>query len=268
MDGRRKYQIGADLSFAKQSAIWDLQVRQFLLPKLDHEPSECEDVIAVNTENSRFAVADGATEAFDARHWAERLATRWVENESALTVEDFREWVTQEGRELHDSWNCLSLSWYSEEKARTGSFAAFVGVELELKTDPPSWKAIALGDACLVHCRNKALMKSFPLSRSDSFNAAPVLVASDPSMHENTMKSLVIEAGECESGDTLLLLSDAVASWFLKRLEKNDFAANDFLQTQEDDQLKHFFDEERLHGRMRNDDLAVLRIEIQQRRMS
>lgn len=268
MDGRRKHEIGAYLSSAKQSVRWDLKVRQFLLPKLDHEASECEDVIAVNTETCRFAVADGATEAFDARNWADRLATRWVQNPSAINVADFREWVTQEGRELHDSWNGLSLSWYSEEKARTGSFAAFVGVELDLKNDEPSWKAIALGDACLVHCRNGALVTSFPLSRSDSFNTAPVLVASDPSMHENTMKSLVIESGNCKNGDTLLLLSDAAASWFLERLEKDDFAANDFLQTQEDEQVRQLFDEERLKGRMRNDDLAVLRVELQQRRMS
>ena len=266
MDGRREHQIGAYLSSAKESAIWDVQVRQVLLPKLDHEASECEDVIAINTQSCRFAVADGATEAFDARNWANRLATRWVQNESALTAEDFREWVLQEGRELHDSWNSLSLSWYSEEKARTGSFAAFVGVELDLKPDAPSWKAIALGDACLLHCRNEALVKSFPLSRSDSFNSAPVLVASEPSMHENTMKSLVIESGDCETGDTLLLMSDAAASWFLERLEKNDFAANDFLHTQEDEQVRQFFDDERLKGRMRNDDLAVLRVEIQQRR--
>ena len=73
----------------------------------------------------RFAVADGATEAFDARNWAERLAQHWVEHDSALTVEDFRQWVAGEGRELHDSWNGLTLSWYSEEKARDGSFAAF-----------------------------------------------------------------------------------------------------------------------------------------------
>ena len=256
------------MSSAKQSAIWDLQVRQFLRPKLDHEASECEDAIAVNMQSSRFAVADGATEAFDARTWADRLATRWVQNESALTAEEFREWVSHEGRELQDSWNGLSLSWYSEEKARTGSFAAFVGVELDLKTDAPSWKAIALGDSCLLHCRNESLVKSFPLFRSDSFNTAPVLVASHPSMHENSMKSLVIESGSCESGDTLLLLSDGVASWFLERLEKKDLAANEFLQTQEDEQLSQFFDDERSKGRMRNDDIAVLRVEIQQRRMS
>ncbi|HEU4509556.1 MAG TPA: hypothetical protein VFR78_15030 [Pyrinomonadaceae bacterium] len=256
------------MSSAKQSAIWDLHVRQFLLPKLDHDASECEDAVAANVESCRFAVADGATEAFDARNWAGRLATRWVESESALTVEDFREWVTHEGRELHNSWNGLSLSWYSEEKARTGSFAAFVGVELDLKDDTPSWKAIALGDSCLLHCRKEALVKSFPLSRSDSFSTAPVLVASEASMHENAMKSVVIESGGCENGDTLFLLSDGAASWFLERIEKNDFAANDFLQTQDDEQLKQFFDDERLKGRMRNDDIAVLRVEIQQRRMS
>ena len=133
------------MSSVKQSVIWDLATRQLLLPKLGHEPSECEDAIAVDTQNCRFAVADGATEAFDARNWAQRLAQNWVQNQSASTLEEFREWVAAEGRELRDSWNGLSLSWYSEEKARNGSFAALVGVELDLKTDEPSWKAIALG---------------------------------------------------------------------------------------------------------------------------
>jgi hypothetical protein len=74
-----------------------------------------------------------------------------------------------EGRELQDSWNGLTLSWYSEEKARKGSFAALAGVEFDLKTESPSWQAIALGDTCLIHCRNGMRLKSLPLSRSDSF---------------------------------------------------------------------------------------------------
>src|SRR2546423_9479601 len=114
-------------------------MRQLLLPKLGHDVSECEDVIAFDAQTGRFAVADGATEAFDARNWASRLAQQWVKTESTLTSEEFRKWVETEGRELHGSWNGLSLSWYSEEKARNGSFAAFVGVELDLETDSPSW---------------------------------------------------------------------------------------------------------------------------------
>jgi hypothetical protein len=255
------------LSSVKESVIWDLTTRQLLLPKLGHEPSECEDAIAVDPQNCRFAVADGATEAFDARNWAERLAQRWVQNRSASTLEDFREWVAAEGRELRDSWNGLSLSWYSEEKARTGSFAALVGVELDLKTDEPSWKAIALGDSCLLHCRRGALLKSLPLCRSESFNSAPVLVATDSLMHDACMKSVVIDSGTCENGDVLWLLSDGVASWYLERFEKDEHASTEFFETTNDDELERFFDDERLAGRMRNDDVAVLRIEIK-RRMS
>ncbi len=254
------------MSSVKQSAIWDLQLRQLLLTKLGQEASECEDSIAVDPQTCRFAVADGATEAFDARKWAERLAQHWVQRESTLTLEEFRCWVAAEGRELQESWNGLSLSWYSEEKARAGSFAAFVGVELDLETDLPSWKAIALGDACLLHCRNGALVKGLPLSRSESFNTAPILVASDSTLHETSMRSVVVDSGNCECGDVLLLMSDAAAAWYLKRIE-NGAGTGDVFETKCDEELSRFFDEERLAGRIRNDDLAIIRIEIRERRV-
>jgi len=250
------------LSSAKQSTTWDLQLRQLLLPKLDHEASECEDAIAVDTQTCRFAVADGATEAFDARNWAERLAQHWVQRKSTLTLEEFREWVAAEGRELHDSWNGLTLSWYSEEKARKGSFAALVGVELDLKNESASWKAIALGDTCLLHCRKGTLVKSLPLKCSESFNSAPVLVASDSSLHETSMQSVVTDSGICQAGDVLLLLSDAAASWCLQRFENKDLDVPEFLSVKSDGELQEFFDTERMAGRIRNDDLAIVRIEI------
>jgi hypothetical protein len=260
MDGSH----GDILSTAKQSATWDLQLRQLLLPKLDHDASECEDAIAFDLQTARFAVTDGATEAFHAQQWARNLAEHWVRKEATLTLEEFRNWVGTEGRELHDSWNGLTMSWYSEEKARTGSFAAFVGVELDLKSSPPSWKAIALGDTCLLHCRGGALLKSFPLSRSESFNSSPILVASNVALHESTMSSAMMDSGVCDDGDVLLLMSDGTASWCLQRFENGDFDA-DFLSGKDDEELRRFFDGERQAGRIRNDDLAVVRIEIKRR---
>ena len=252
------------MSSAKQSATWDLQLRQLLLPKLDHDASECEDAIAFDSHTARFAVTDGATEAYHAQQWARNLAEHWVRTESTLTLDDFRKWVADEGRELHDSWSGLTLSWYSEEKARAGSFAAFVGVELDLKTDAPSWQAIALGDTCLLHCRGGRLLKSLPLSRSECFNSAPVLVASNSKLHESTMQSAVIDSGSCENGDVLLLMTDAAASWCLQRFENGDFDP-DFLTARADEELQRFFDDERQAGRIRNDDLAIMRIEIKRR---
>jgi hypothetical protein len=253
------------LSSAKQSATWNLQLRQLLLPKLGQDASECEDAIAIDLQTYRFAVADGATEAFDARKWADRLAQRWVQSESTLTLAEFRDWVAAEGRELRESWNGLSLAWYSEEKARTGSFAAFVGLELDLKMNSAEWKAIALGDACLFHCRRGKLLKSLPLSRSESFNSAPVLVASDSSLHEASMQSVVVDSGSCESGDVLMLMSDAAAAWCLQCLENRGPDPDQLLMAIPEEELLRFFDQERTAGRIRNDDLAIVRIEITRR---
>ena len=252
------------MSSTKQTTTWYLQLRQLLLPKLDHDASECEDSIAFDVQTARFAVTDGATEAFHAQQWARNLAEHWVRNEATLTLEEFRTWVATEGRELHDSWNGLTLSWYSEEKARTGSFAAFVGVEFDLESSTPSWQAIALGDTCLLHCRGSALLKSFPLSRSESFGSNPILVASNAALHESTMSSVVVDSGVCEDSDVLLLMSDGAAHWCLQRFENGDFDA-DFLTGKDDEELRRFFDGERQAGRIRNDDLAIVRIEIKRR---
>jgi hypothetical protein len=254
------------MSSARQSAIWELRTQQILLPKSDFEASECEDSIGVDEQNCRFAIADGATEAFDARNWAERLAQHWVRSDSALTPESFQEWVASEALELHSSWKQLTLPWYAEEKARKGSFAAFVGVELDLRTDAPAWKAIALGDACLLHCRDGVPIKSLPLSNSASFNSAPVLVASDPAIYKTTEQALVLESGRCENGDVLLLASDAAAAWYLERFEQHNFS--DVFQTHDTEGLGQFFENERDAGRIRNDDIAIVRLELQQRSIS
>ena len=254
------------MSSARQSAIWELRTQQVLLPKSGFEASECEDWIASDEQNCRFAVADGATEAFDARNWAQRLANNWVRSNAALTPEAFHEWVANEGLELHASWKQLTLSWYAEEKARKGSFAAFVGVELDLRNDAPAWKAIALGDACLLHCRNGALIKSLPLSNSASFNSAPILVASDSAIYKSNEQSLVIESGSCENNDVLFLVSDAAAAWHLERFEQNNFS--DVFQSHDSRAAAEFFENERRAGRIKDDDIAVMRLEVQQRSSS
>jgi hypothetical protein len=251
------------MSSARQSALWELRTQQILLPKSGFESSECEDSIGSDEQNCRFAVADGATEAFDARNWAQRLAQNWVRSDAALTPEAFHEWVANEGQELHSSWQQLTLPWYAEEKARKGSFAAFVGVELDLRTDTPEWKAIALGDACLLHCRNGGVIKSLPLANSASFHSAPLLVASDPAIYKTSEQSLVIESGSCEKNDVLFLVSDAAAAWYLERFEQNNFS--DVFESNDTEALAEFFENERLAGRIRDDDIAVMRLELQQR---
>ena len=82
------------------------------------------------------------------------------------------------------------------------------------------------------------------------------------------MHAVVTDAGVCEDGDVLLLMSDAIAAWYLQRLEKNDLDPDEIQRTKCDDELSQFLDAERLAGRIRNDDVAILRIEITERRIN
>jgi hypothetical protein len=243
-----------------------LHTQHFLLPKSGQAFSECEDAVGINAEAHRYAVADGATEAFDAGSWAKRLAHRWVESpKPALTLEDFRAWVEAEGKSLHDSWAGLRLAWYAEEKARGGSYAAFVGIGFEPDKSEPSWQAVALGDSCLIHCRAREVLMSLPLSDYRRFNAAPVLVPSLGLLLNAALSQAVARRGEARAGDTFWLLSDAAAAWYLMLSETRDpqralFEA--LLADSKHDELVDFFERERLSNRIKDDDIAILRIEV------
>jgi hypothetical protein len=257
------------ISWGSGMSTRQLQTRQFLLPKSGHQLSECEDAVGINALNHRFAIADGATEAFDARSWARLLAHSWVQiDEAALTPEEFRVWVLEQGQSLHDSWSGLRLSWYAEEKAREGSFAAFVGVQLDFQSGVDGWRGIALGDSCLIHSRNKTVLTALPVSHYQSFNAAPLLVPSRVTMQEAVLQKVVVGQGMIEPGDVLLLLSDAAAAWYLMLVEKDEKTRSLFeglLKDVRDEELARFFEGERLAGRIKDDDVAVIRVEVEGR---
>ena len=242
-----------------------LLVRQFLMPKSGQDLSECEDAIGLNAANNRFAIADGATEAFDAGNWARRLAYGWVEIDSCLSLDEFCSWLSDEGRSLQNSWNGLKLPWYSEEKARAGSFAAFVGVEVEAQENISRWRAIALGDSCMVHCRNELVLKILPITSSAAFSSTPILAASNPSAQQLAADRAVVDSGTMQRGDILILFSDAVAAWYLKLLETGDTERRlhfgSLLNTENIDDLLCLFEKERSAGQIRDDDLAVIQIE-------
>ena len=247
-------------------SAWQIQTNHLLLPKSGFELSECEDAFAINESARRFALADGATEAFDSQSWARLLVNDWV----GLTPiehspEAFWNYVAGQARTLHDSWQGLRLSWYAEEKARTGSFAAFVGVQLDLEGPSPNWQAVALGDSCLIHCRRGEILTSLPIAKSEDFNTTPPLVPSQASLQGFARDKIVNRAGVIEEGDVLLLLSDAVAFWFLRPDETTQKARWDFdllLKTNQDSELRELFSKERACGRIPDDDIAAIRIAV------
>lgn len=228
---------------------------------------ECEDAVGVNVEALRFAVADGATEAFDAGSWARALAGAWAGGGDApLTLDEFRSWVAAQGALLRRNWEGRALPWYAAEKARAGSFAAFVGIGFEAcARGGLRWRAVALGDACLVQRRGALIRASMPLSRPGDFNSSPPLVPSHEAALDAAMAHAVAAEGVAEDGDIFLLISDAAAAWFLQlSADRSSLLAelDSLLAASDGDALAELFRAERRAGRIKDDDVALVRVAV------
>jgi hypothetical protein len=220
----------------------------------------------------RFAVADGATESSYAKIWAKQLVRSFcIGKLDAHNICEYlpslqRRWsmivnkrVTAQGR---------ALPWYVWEKVRVGAFAAILGVSID--EDLPgyscgNWRAIAVGDSCVVHMRGGQVLTRFPLDNSASFSSHPKLLSSNPDHNESALDHLHIIEGTWKSEDTFYLMTDALACWFMKAIELGQTPWTVLRSLEPNPQIEFFrdwVDELRASKAMRNDDVTLLRVNI------
>ena len=245
--------------------------RSFLVPKSGNTPNECEDAIGCNVKAGKFAVSDGATEAFDSRRWAKFLVKSWVSIPPEIypDLSFLVAGVEELGKRLAKRWLLRQLPWYAEEKSKQGAYAAFVGIHISTFPNCESryeWRAVALGDSCLFYHSDGRLIFAAPLSSPALFSYHPILV---PSLRigptTDWENRVYFGNGLAQAGDCFLLLSDALAQWYLTYSLEDADLTDKFLAITANGTNKDFSDfceEERSCGRLRNDDMAVLRIDL------
>src|SRR5439155_23916286 len=120
---------------------------------------------------------DGATEGWQSGAWAAHLAAAFVRRPPGPA--DFPDWLAAARRGWSPPAPDGPTPWYAEAKQREGSFATLVGVEFR-RGGPSgwSWKAVAVGDSCLLHVRGSGLDAAFPIDSPDGFTSRPPLVGS------------------------------------------------------------------------------------------
>jgi hypothetical protein len=240
-----------------------MRLSWFRLPKAGADWAEYEDAIGINRAALRFAVADGATESFASAAWARLLALNWVAEPEGISPERFQVMVGRLGADLHEEWTRTELAWYAEEKAKRGSHAAFAGLQLAEFGDLLMWTAIALGDACLMVRNGGKLSESFPLSSPEQFGTRPIMVPSLASNQPDAFSHLAIKMGTARPGDIFLLMTDAAAAWYLVQSEMAGSVLAEFdslLANRRHEALTRLLEAERTARRLRNDDIAILRI--------
>ena len=241
------------------------RVGRYLTQKSGSARNECEDALAFNSTKRIFAVADGATEAFDSRYWARLLVRSWMANAETRDKGTFFQMAQRLGERAHQRWENAKLPWYAEEKARAGSYAAFVGIAFEPQKSGFAWRALAIGDSCLLQVRSRKLIRALPLSKPEEFGYRPLLLPSKVSALPAIEEQLTEHEGDAKHGDIFLLLSDAVASWFLAGQAVGAPSIENFqslLAEENTAELDELIAEQRELGRMRNDDVAAIYIEV------
>jgi hypothetical protein len=184
------------------------------LPKAGHRREENEDAVAAAPGRLRFALADGATEGWESGAWAARLAEAYIRRPP--TPGDFPAWLAAVRRDWRPQTAAPGpIAWYTTEKQQQGSYATLVGLELRPARDKPGrwgWKAVAIGDSCLVHVHDGNVQAAFPLTARDEFGDSPALVPSSSAVACPEPDWL---AGFAGADDVLLLASDATAAHLL-----------------------------------------------------
>ena len=225
-------------------------------PKAGNAAQEYEDAYAVEAAALRFAVADGASETSFAKQWAEMLVDRFVHEPPAPA--GLREWIAPMQAAWAGANQPKATAWYAEEKARDGAFSSLLGLAI----DHGRWRAMAIGDSCLFVVRSGKILRAFPLDKAEQFSNRPVLLSSVARANQRVWDEVRSDEGELQGRDQLLLMTDALAQWFLVEAEmgRRPWAALAKATTQE--AFSAFVDLLRSGGALRNDDTTLVRIEV------
>lgn len=249
-----------------------LSIRVQWLSKAGNRDDEYED--AVWPERSlttiqpvvRCAVADGATESAFAGAWARQLVRAY--ESGALDGEDWRQRMAREQTLWQAAVAAKPLPWYAEEKARSGAFAALLGVTFGQENSGESsaggrpWQAVAVGDCALFQVRGDALLTSFPADNAAFFTNRPLLIGSVPDSNATLAEHMRRALGDLQPGDRLYLVSDALGQWWMHEVESGvaPWLEVDGALARRRRGFSSWVDSLRRSGQMRNDDVTLLRV--------
>lgn len=225
-------------------------------PKSGNAANEYEDAYAVQPDAHRFAVADGASETSFAKQWAELLVESFVHD--APSVAALHDWVSPLQAVWAEAQKGKATAWYAEAKARDGAFSSLLGLTIE----GDRWRALAVGDSCLFVIRAGRVLRAFPLERAEQFNNRPVLLSSMARANGHVWSEVASDEGELQGSDRLLLMTDALAQWFLVEAElgRRPWAA--LAKTTTPEQFSGLVDCLRAGGALRNDDVTLVSVEV------
>lgn len=248
----------------------------FWLPRGGNDAAEFEDAFQPRKDGRhsarrlRFAVADGASESMLSGRWADLLTQSWCRAQRGRTADVLGDAVAQwpavlDGYLADRRASDRPIQWFEEPGLAKGAFSTLLGVQFTTRrSSNGTWTATSLGDTCLFQVRGDDLLTAFPVKASADFGSAPKLVPSKADDVDAVAAHFEEREGEWESGDLFVLATDALSAWFLAEVEGGHRPWEQLLGFAARGQaaFAEWANGLRSQGRLRNDDVTVIRIEV------
>ena len=198
--------------------------RLFKLAKDAEHPEEDQDAYATDAARGIAAIADGVAAGIFAGQWARILTEATVADPpDPSDKQTFAAWLAERRQAWNAGIDVSELSWFQKPKLRDGAFSTLLWVEItpidesdRQPQDPWRLRAFAVGDSCLFHVRGGELLRTFPIEKAEELEADPVVIGSVDLNRDELLEFQSFEA-LCRPGDWLVLSTDAVAGWALRR---------------------------------------------------
>ncbi len=217
----------------------------------------------------RFAVADGATQGFGSARWAQQLVAGFVGANHAVGPPDLAPttllgwFAAMQSRWRQDPRLAGASELEKIKLEQVGSFATFLGCELDDGDGRPRWTAIALGDTVLFHVRGGRLVAQFPRMSAADFGVNPDGVSTRPEALHAQLGRLLVGAGELAGGDVLYVATDALAHWMVEQNRHDPGALWPALASlSHPDSFRRLVADRRAGGELDNDDVTLLRAQL------
>jgi serine/threonine protein phosphatase PrpC len=236
-----------------------ISFKAYCLQKEGNELAEYEDAFSPrviknnNHSDFRCAVADGATETSFSGLWAKILVDTFVHEKVSIFDQGGINNLSLKWRdEIAHRTKDKPLSWYAEEKLQQGAFSSLMGLHIKANGQ---WEAVCVGDSCLFQLRRPDFRKSYPYTKAEQFNNHPALISTNVINNSKLSPSRV--RGKWKEGDCFLLMTDALAQYFLSDKNLRAKLLPSRLSQKTFEEIIH---SARAEKRCRNDDVTLLKV--------
>lgn len=246
------------------------QVTMLRYWKSEHDEETCEDAIGANSAQGLFAVADGAGTTLFSDAWAGFIVQHFL-RVPLMSDDPFEvEWWIRLAQEQfkHEFAGLANLPWNAQQKLQSqGSYTTLATLRISA-CDAARAQAdlLVFGDSCVFVSRPETEdMVSFPLTRVDEFDQAPICLPSKPGAFNRNFHRCHVTSLDLAPSDVVVIATDAVSRWIIsaggshRQDQKN--ALQEIAQ-QTVNTWANFIKQCRLSGEMVDDDCTAMIIAL------